>query len=222
MSTATTITLTWDEINCVDRNGVITGYMVHYGITTFNTSLNVTGTSASDRTFTASGLVPLTTYMFRIAAVNSDGVGPYSGPNSFNTSFPRGKQAYITIVVLFFYTYAEVSLKFNNKLLHNQSIVDLEDITTGDGRLFCLTNSSSCCRSTDTRGVGVGEWFFPNGTSVPPRDSLLTRERGTSFVALSRRTTSNVATGLFRCEIPGGNRKIVIIAGVYRSDEGLV
>ena len=92
LSTATTITLTWDEINCVDRNGVVTGYMVQYGITTFNTLLNVTGTSASDRTFTASGLVPLTTYMFRIAAVNSDGVGPYNVSHSFHTLFPSGKK----------------------------------------------------------------------------------------------------------------------------------
>ena len=90
MSTATTITLTWDELNCEDRNGVITGYMVQYGITTFNTSVNITGTSASDRTITASGLVPLTTYMFRIAAVNSDEVGPYSDTESFDTNFPTG------------------------------------------------------------------------------------------------------------------------------------
>ena len=90
MSTATTITLMWDELNCVDRNGVITGYVVQYGITAFNTSMNVTGTSASDRTFTASGLVPLTTYMFRIAAANSDGVGPYSSVESLATTFPTG------------------------------------------------------------------------------------------------------------------------------------
>ena len=90
MSTATTITLTWDDINCVDRNGVITGYMVQYGITTFSTSVNVTESFASNRTFAASGLVPLTTYMFRIAAVNSDGVGPYSGEMNLSPSFPTG------------------------------------------------------------------------------------------------------------------------------------
>ena len=102
--------------------------------------------------------------------------------------------------------------------MENQSIVDLDDITTGDGRLFCLTNTDSCC---DIRGSGVGEWFFPNGTSVPPRDSVFTRERGTSFVALSRRSISNVATGLFRCEIPDVNGDTVShIAGIYRSDEG--
>ena len=37
-----------------------------------------------------SGLDPLTTYMFRIAAVNSDGVGPYSDTESLDTIFPTG------------------------------------------------------------------------------------------------------------------------------------
>ena len=100
MSTATTIILTWDELNCVDRNGVITGYVIQYGITTFNTSVNVTGTSASDRTFTASGLVPLTTYMFRITAVNSDGVGPYSNELNLSASFPTGIRTAISSINL--------------------------------------------------------------------------------------------------------------------------
>ena len=116
---------------------------------------------------------------------------------------------------------ADVSLKLNDQLLVNYNIVALEDITTGDGRLFCLTNTASCCRAIDTGSVGVGEWFFPNGTSVPPRDSLLTRERGTSFVALSRGSSSDVSTGLYRCEIPDVNGEIVTLtAGIYRRDEG--
>ena len=85
-STSTSITVMWDRLSCVDRNGEITGYRILYGTTTEI----ITGTSASDRTFTASGLVPVTTYMFRIAAVNSDGVGPYSNEDNFDTSFPTG------------------------------------------------------------------------------------------------------------------------------------
>ena len=85
-STATIITLKWDGLSCEDRNGEITGYRIQYGITDPDTN---NGTS-SYRTFTASGLVPLTTYMFRIAAVNSDGVGPYSAIQDFDTSFPQG------------------------------------------------------------------------------------------------------------------------------------
>ena len=90
-STSTSITVMWDRLSCVDRNnGEITGYRIQYGVTTLSTTVNITGTSASDRTFTASGLVPLTTYMFRIAAVNSDGVGPNSSVASFATTFPTG------------------------------------------------------------------------------------------------------------------------------------
>ena len=86
----------------------------------------------------------------------------------------------------------------------NYSIVDLDDIITGDGRLFCLTNTDSCCRASDTPdGVGgVGVWYFPDGTEVPGSSTGFSRDRGTSFVALSRGSSSNVATGLFRCEIP--------------------
>ena len=50
----------------------------------------ITGISASNGIFTASGLVPLTSYMFRIAAVNNDGVGPYSNTENLDTIFPTG------------------------------------------------------------------------------------------------------------------------------------
>ena len=90
-STSTSITVMWDRLSCVDRNGEITGYRIQYGTTTpLDQTEMITGTSATDRTITASGLVPLTTYMFRIAAVNSDGVGPYSNEDNFDTSFPTG------------------------------------------------------------------------------------------------------------------------------------
>ena len=105
----------------------------------------------------------------------------------------------------------------------NYSIVALEDLTTGDGGLFCLTNTASCCRMTDTpHGVGgVGVWYFPDGTEVPGSSTGFSRDRGTSFVALSRGSSSNVATGLFRCEIPDVNGvNMTLIAGIYRSDEG--
>ena len=101
--------------------------------------------------------------------------------------------------------------------------MDLDDITTGDGRLFCLTNTASCCRMTDTppRIKGVGLWYFPDRTEVPGDGVGFSRDRGTNFVALSRGSSSNVATGLFRCEIPDVNGvNVTLIAGVYRSDEG--
>ena len=71
-ATLNSITVTWDELNCVDRNGELTGYRIEYGTTTFDNMERVTGTS-----FTATGLFPLTTYMFRVAAVNGF-IGTYS------------------------------------------------------------------------------------------------------------------------------------------------
>ena len=71
--TFTNITLTWDELSCVNRNGALTGYRIEYGTTTFNNMETVTGTS-----FIATSLCPHTAYMFRVAAVNGNGIGSYS------------------------------------------------------------------------------------------------------------------------------------------------
>ena len=66
----------WHQIDCVERNGVITNYTVVFqeqGGAVIPGEVNV-----MDRTFTASGLTPHTNYIFRVAGVNSNGTGPYS------------------------------------------------------------------------------------------------------------------------------------------------
>ena len=75
--------------------------------------------------------------------------------------------------------------------------MDLEDIMTGDSRLFCLTNTASCCRHTDTdEGVGrLGVWYLPDGSEAPSYGMKFSRDRGTSFVALAR----GAAMHDFRC-----------------------
>ena len=77
--------MTWDRIPCVHRNGDITGYSIQHGATAFDNMATVTGTTDEMRTFEASGLEPLTTYMFRVAAVNSNGTGPYSATELFQS-----------------------------------------------------------------------------------------------------------------------------------------
>ncbi len=72
MLTFYSITVRWDELSCVDHNGELTEYRIEYGITPSDNMETVTGTS-----FTATGLLPLTTYMFRVAAMNGNGTGPY-------------------------------------------------------------------------------------------------------------------------------------------------
>ena len=66
----------WRQIECIERNGVITNYTVVFqeqGGAVIPGEVNV-----MDRTFTASGLTPHTNYIFRVAGVNSNGMGPYS------------------------------------------------------------------------------------------------------------------------------------------------
>ena len=80
-ATSRSITLTWDELSCVDHNGILIGYRIEYGTMMFDSMEIATGTS-----ITVNGLLPLTTYMFRVAAVNGNGTSPYGSTINSQTS----------------------------------------------------------------------------------------------------------------------------------------
>ena len=82
--TFNSITLQWGCVNCIDRNSEITGYTVRYGQTGSTTTVmeSVSGTSDSVRVFTAS---PRTNYTFEVAAVSSEGTGPFSTGTTVET-----------------------------------------------------------------------------------------------------------------------------------------
>ena len=63
-------------MNCTERNGVITGYSVQYSIVggMETTTVNVTDVTSTD----ISGLTELMIYEFSVAAINVNGIGPYS------------------------------------------------------------------------------------------------------------------------------------------------
>ena len=86
------VTVQWGRVSCTDRNSEITGYTVRYGQTGSTTTVmeSVSGTSDSDRMFTASGLIPRTSYTFEVAAVSSEGTGPFSTGTSVETSGHNG------------------------------------------------------------------------------------------------------------------------------------
>ena len=70
--------VTWNAIECIDQNGIITDYMVQFqeqdgGIDVARGVVDVIG-----RTHTVSGLTPATRYTFRVAGVTSGGTGPFS------------------------------------------------------------------------------------------------------------------------------------------------
>ena len=90
--TSSSITVQWGRVSCIDRNSEITGYTVRYGQTGSTTTVmeSVSGTSDSDRMFTASGLIPLTDYTFKVAAVSSEGAtGPFSTGTTMETLEPK-------------------------------------------------------------------------------------------------------------------------------------
>jgi len=75
--TSRSITVTWEPITCVHRNGNITSYAIMFGRETRNMT--------SDRMFHADELIPYTNYSFQVAGVNSQGMGPFTNAKSITT-----------------------------------------------------------------------------------------------------------------------------------------
>ena len=74
---STAVSLSWGVVNCTERNGAITGYSVQYSIVggIQSTTVNVTGDVTST---VIDGLTELTVYLVSVAAINGNGIGPYS------------------------------------------------------------------------------------------------------------------------------------------------
>ena len=80
--TPTSITVKWDEVPCLHRNGRITGYTVHVGSSGQNDRMLNVG---NVRETTISELTPSTEYTVQVAAVNSIGRGPFSNGHVYLT-----------------------------------------------------------------------------------------------------------------------------------------
>ena len=90
--TSTSVSISWLQMECIERNGVITSYTVIFheqGGAVIPGEVNV-----MDRTFTASGLTPHTNYIFRVAGVNSNGTGPYTNDTIVATE-EDGNSSYV-------------------------------------------------------------------------------------------------------------------------------
>ena len=74
-STRDTITVQWEEVDCIHRNGLITGYRIRVMTSGENDRIE---TVDDVREGTISGLTPSTEYTVSVAAVNNQGIGPYS------------------------------------------------------------------------------------------------------------------------------------------------
>ncbi len=109
----------------------------------------------------------------------------------------------------------------------NNSIVTITDIGVGDNALFCLSNSSSCCRNRD--GMASGEWFLPGGSSPifsggeSSSVANFSRSRRSKAVLLNRRNDAIGPEGLYRCDvIDATSITKSLFIGIYTVDRGKV
>ena len=82
--TSSSITVQWEMVPCIHRNGNITGYSVQYTGGGSTQTMSVSADSSGGMV-TISGLSPATMYLVQVAAVNSAGTGDYSDSMIINT-----------------------------------------------------------------------------------------------------------------------------------------
>ena len=76
--TSSSITVQWGSVDCIHRNGDITGYSVQYGVVGSGSTQTTSVSGSSVTEATISSLMSSITYSIQVAAVNSAGTGPYS------------------------------------------------------------------------------------------------------------------------------------------------
>ena len=90
---STAITVQWEAVPCVEQNGDITGYNV-----TLLESGQIERVKYVDENVNKviiSELTPSTTYSIQVAAVNSQGTGPYSDIINITTPYSSEYSIYI-------------------------------------------------------------------------------------------------------------------------------
>ena len=76
--TSSSITVQWEAVDCIHRNGDITGYSVRYGVQGSGSTQTESVSGGGATQTIISGLTPSTNYSIEVAAVNSAGTGDYS------------------------------------------------------------------------------------------------------------------------------------------------
>ena len=82
--TNSSITVQWGPVDCIHRNGDITGYSVRYGVQGNGSSQNIMISGGGTFQANITELFSATLYTIEVAALNNAGIGVYSNP--VNTS----------------------------------------------------------------------------------------------------------------------------------------
>ena len=96
-------------------------------------------------------------------------------------------------------------VSFMGENLLNHSYVDLTlvgNVNSDPGNTVrCNTDLGTCC--TKGQGVHLGDWYFPDGDSLPLRSPGINifEARGAQQVTLRRRNNPMEPSGVYRCVI---------------------
>ena len=218
----TTITVQWGPVNCVHRNGEITGSSVQYGEMGSESTQNmrVSGNSSGGMA-TISGLSPATMYTVVVAAENSAGTGDYSDPLTIDT--PDSECITCIIHVVSNNTkHLDVYLSLNGDIIPTHGYVMISDIgSTDNTALLCHTNRPILSGSFSSGG----NWFAPDYTRVHENDVPgFKRNRGPMVVRLLRNTaTDPPAEGIYECVVEDDtSTPQTVYVGLYNSGRGIV
>ena len=85
--TSFSITVQWGAVDCIHRNGDITGYSMRYGVQGSGSTQTM---SVSGGNATILSVMPSTNYSIEVAAENSNGTGVYS--DSVRVETPESKR----------------------------------------------------------------------------------------------------------------------------------
>ena len=131
------------------------------------------------------------------------------------TNDPLSRRSRYSILLSLLWSLVEVHsqpaapyVSFMGEDLPNHAYVDLtqvgEDDTddTGNNSVRCITDLSTCC--TNSQGTHRGDWFSPNGDSLPLRSPGINifEARGPQQVTQRRRNNPMGPSGVYRCDIP--------------------
>ena len=76
------MTISWDSVECIHRNGLITHYIISYGPIDDNSLATIETVNNNEPDdggrFTATGILSTKIYFFKVVAVNAAGVGVFA------------------------------------------------------------------------------------------------------------------------------------------------
>ena len=210
--TSSSITVQWEMVPCIHRNGDITGYSVQYTGGGSTQTMSVSADSSGGMV-TISGLLPATMYLVQVAAVNSAGTGDYSDSMMINTPEREynmvvsyvllGADVYLNLshcmVSSFPYYIVDVYLSLRGDIIPNHGYVMISDIgSTVITALICHTNRPPPYDGRDHSG---GEWLAPDGIIVYQDDVPGFAKNRDPMVLRLYRVTGTPAEGIYHCEI---------------------